>query len=74
MKPVTDRVTPPVGADFKQPGKIDNLLESIWVKSEVEMSTRSSSFSHRNTTASSLSGDAIGSSGTWENERPKYKV
>ena len=34
MKPVTDRVTPRVGADFKQPGKIDNLLESTWVKNE----------------------------------------
>ena len=34
MKPVTDRVTPPAGADFKQLGKIDNLLESTWVKNE----------------------------------------
>ena len=34
MKPVTDRVAPRVGADFKQPGKIDNLLESTWVKNE----------------------------------------
>ena len=34
MKPVTDRVTPRAGADFKQLGKIDNLLESTWVKNE----------------------------------------
>ena len=31
---LTDRVAPRVGADFKQPGKIDNLLESTWVKNE----------------------------------------
>ena len=71
MKPVTDRVTPPVGADFKQPGKIDNLLESTWVKNEHELSPRSFLFSHRNTTASPLSIDAIGSTETQENKRPK---
>ena len=34
MKPVTDRLTPPTGKDFKQLGKIDNLLESTWVKNK----------------------------------------
>ena len=74
MKPVIDTVTRATGKDFKQLGKIDNLLESIWVKNEVEMSPRCFSFSHRNTTASPLSVDAIGSTETRENKRPKYKV
>ena len=64
MKPVIDTVTPATGKDFKQLGKIDNLLESIWVKNEVEMSPRCFSFSHRNTTASNLSIDATGSTET----------
>ena len=64
MKPVTDRPTTPTGKDFKQLGKIDNLLESSWVKNEVQMNHGTFSFSHRNTTASNLSIDATGSTET----------
>ena len=34
MKPVIDRHTPRTVVDFKPLGKIDNLLESTWVKNE----------------------------------------
>ena len=71
MKPVIDRHRPRTVVDFKPLGKIDNLLESTWVKNDAEIRHRSFSFSHRNTTASPLSIDAIGSTKTRENKRPK---
>ena len=67
MKPVIDRRTPPTGKDLKCTGKIEKLLESIWIKSMLKVNVGTFLFSHRNTTVSNLSTDATGSTETTEN-------
>ena len=67
MKTVIDRRTPPTGKDLKCTGKIEKLLESIWIKSMLKVNVGTFLFSHRNTTVSNLSTDATGSTETTEN-------
>ena len=67
MKPVIDRRTPPTGKDLKCSEKIENLLESIWIKSMLKVNVGTFLFSHRNTTVSNISTDATGSTETTEN-------